>query len=585
VEKHASVIVILLLLGCLPAAADPVCDSSFFDRARLEALIKTQKVTSIAQILKDAPDCIKNNQAAVYTSSSLQCATPKAPRMIIYVNDDKAKGNSLCSFNSGNREDYAEFYKKDPTINCHENSMECQSVDARGHFQYYEVTVPKNDQGKYFTSVTRASPKNTQISKINPPQCMTSCHRGDNKTGPLNPRPIIENYPAWPGFYGSFHDHLEKVPQEADDYQNKFLVYKKQNARYQELPDAYDDQLDTKNTNSKPVVNLQNLLEHQNYRRIASEFTDPKTLKKIWPFRYAILGSILCDDDIPQEGKANRNFGIETFLPEAVRNSFALSYAQTASLALTEHQQNIQSILLLQKKESTAANLDQFSDQFKNDMQNDPRDSYTHYQLAANSEFYNISRLAYLGLNLGIPAQDWSMTFKKTFDFEAGRHNPRELLPDLTAALLDPIQDKDLNFSTAAGYDIAVDEKQCTLLRNKSLAALNAAIANHQVVCNSNEHSALLADTTQNFKNIIRAVPVAVAAPANFSLCTGCHVNGPAKPIPFDDPVKLKNYLVEHQLTPQDINDRIESGNMPKNTILLKNEKTALEAYFTSILQ
>ena len=297
-----------------PASSDPSCNYQYFDRASLLAKSQSGSITSITDILKSAPDCFKQNQVAIYDSASLHCANFKAPRMILYANDDDL-GRTVCAFNSGVKSDYPEFYQRNANVDCHENAMECETFNvANNRFEFYEVTE-KNLNGQ----------KSIGISDTNPTQCL-SCHKGtDDYLGAKSPRPNIENYPAWPGFYGSMHDEFNQTPKELDAYLHQFLVYKPNNARYSLLPTIVD--ANGSLSIHTPVAELQNRLSTQNQQYIGAEFTEQSTLGRIWPFRYAVLAALACDDDIsfrditntPQP--ATRNFGITTFFPDPLNAS------------------------------------------------------------------------------------------------------------------------------------------------------------------------------------------------------------------------------------------------------------------------
>jgi hypothetical protein len=51
-----------------PASGDTSCDYQYFDRANLLSLRQAGTVTNIADIIKGAPDCFKQNQVALYQS-------------------------------------------------------------------------------------------------------------------------------------------------------------------------------------------------------------------------------------------------------------------------------------------------------------------------------------------------------------------------------------------------------------------------------------------------------------------------------------------------------------------------------------
>ena len=592
-------IVLLSLNLSVYADDEKPCDPNFFNRAHLESLVQNKKIETLAQLLALAPNCFKTNQVAIYKSHSLHCANYKAPRILIYMNDDatgSTAGNTVCSFNSGNKEDYQEFYVNTPDRDCHEDAMECQHFNTeKSRFEYFQVSFPKDDQGKAFKpTLSKASRVN--VSEVNPTTCLT-CHRGNTSfLGEANPRPNLENYPVWPGFYGSLHDKFDATPSEKEHYNKDFLSYRQANQRYAALPLILDENMHYSGSNSKPAVNLQNLLESQNQKRIASEFTDPRLTDQAWPFRYAILASLACNDErrgYTSDGKevpAQWKFGIETFLPEKLRAKFQTSYAKFASEALRLHKKNIQSLYDTQALAGKSF-LDQFDDQYHADIKVDPNQSYASYELSGDtaSEFWPVTRLAYLGFNLGLPVWDWSMTFQSTVDFEAGRHNFQQIFPLLASKFYNSETDKDLDLSQAAGFGGAVDEKFCQKLRDKSLAALAAISDGGQDfrMIRTQGKAGMIADLPEGISSSSVKVHT---PPPNINLCMKCHVSGDAIPIPFDQPEKLRNALYapasthSSNLLIDEIIQRLDSGSMPKNKVISTGERNDLKDYFLSIL-
>ena len=545
--------------------SDPSCNFGYFDRANLLTMSQGNMAGSITDIIKFAPDCFKQNQVSIYNSESLHCSTFKAPRMILYMNDD-IHGNSVCSFNSGVKDDYADFYQKNPNADCHEDTLECESFNPNNNrFEFFEVKDGTKTGTKGFT-----------VSNVNPSQCMT-CHRGTEYLGTANPRPNLENYPGWPGFYGSMHDNFNATPSEKDHYFADYLKYKPQNLRYSALPNVVDAKTGYyTGDNSKPAVNLQNLLAGQNQQRIAAEFTSPDALKQTWPFRYAILGALACDDDLQTYDNSSwnaippqRKFEIESFLPDVLRSKVSITFAKLTSAALQAHQQNLQKLMGIQKQQGIVT-FSQFIEDYSHDMNNDPSKSYQTYTVADADDFWNGTRLAYIAQNLGLPADDWSMTFGQTFDFEAGDRNIKQVLPLVAPWLIDKVEDQDMKLSLETRLGISPDPAQCNLLRTKSLKALASISAWPQPGSSSQ-------------------VPIYQGPPQRLSSCIGCHVIGSAPHIPYNDPTLLKQAFATQATTDpgktlfQEIFYRLDSGSMPPNAALSDTDRTALESYFNKI--
>jgi hypothetical protein len=547
-----------------PASGDTSCDYQYFDRANLLSLGQAGTVTNIADIIKGAPDCFKQNQVAVYNSESLHCANFRAPRMILYANDDDF-GRTVCSFNSGIKADYPEFYQKDPKVDCHESSMECETFNvASNRFEFYEI---------------KEGNKNISVSNVNPTQCLL-CHKGtEDYLGSKNPRPNIENYPAWPGFYGSMHDKFGATPKELDAYLHQFLVYKPSNARYSLLPTVLGSDGRYTGSNGKPIVNLQNRLSNQNQQHIGSEFTEQPTLARIWPYRYALLGALACDDDLqfrdPTKDDnsllpAARNYRVQSFLPDVLNQTSKTNFDTLAIATMQQHLDNLKKLYTNQQKLGDIT-FDQFLDQYKTDIANDAKRSYPNYDLADSDDYWNMVRLAYLASNLGIPIQNWSMTFGSSLDFEAGDANPKQIIIRVAPFFLDPVVDADVKFPdfiTSLGE--IPDTHLCTTLRNKSLKALSGV--------------------TQwpTSGGVIQPVPNN-GPPQALTSCIGCHVMGLAPKIPFNDSTQLKQAFSAMSVTDpgktlfEEISKRLDEGSMPPNAELGAGEKESLKAYFNQL--
>lgn len=259
---------------------------------------------------------------------------------------------------------------------------------------------------------------------------------------------------------------------------------------------------------------------------------------------------------------------------------------------LVQHQQNLKTLVKLQKRIGPFK-FDQFDDQVKKDLANDPTSPPATYALSNDDGFFNAARLAYLGFNLGLPVEDWSMSFRPTVDFEAGRHNLRELLPIFTQTFLDKDKDKDkdLTFSTDSHLGVAVKADQCKLLRKKSLEALACLTQienNGTPVCQkSAEDSAPSSTIAKNFMNIASKVDKNSASLTHLvNVCMSCHVYGTTAPhISFNDSSILKEEFKAPSKTHpknslfKEMLDQIRTGGMPPNIDLAPEEKSTLIEY------
>lgn len=569
----------------------------------------------MSELLGHLDPCYKESSVKIYQSSSLQCATPKAPRIVIFLNGRKDPGmdsaTTRCSFNSGTKEDYTEFYDKDPTIDCHENTLECEHYTGgdEAKTEFYEVTVPHDDKGKPYHGNQIHQGSIAQVSKINPPQCMTACHRGlPRDNGPADPRPTLENYELWPGFYGSFHDELTKgkdspLKKEMDHWSHDYYPYKALNSRYGQIVDIIDGDFNRINPDvrsrqgAKPITDLQNTLEFQNFRRIARKFTNPATRERIWPFRYALIAAITCNTDSElyngrkPESPETPAFPIESFLPPEIKSLAGTSFQEVASSHLAEHQKNLQHLVELQRK---VGPLDaDFAADYEKDMANDPSAAQSTYRVRFGAEFGDIARLGYLARVLDIPDDDWSLSFRYTHDFGAGAQNTREITKFLLPKLLDEEKDKELgtfDLDALAHYGGASTE-QCNQLRKKSLETLTAALKENKIKLASEfrtkpkaPHEAAASQLTSAKSGCkIPEAPKAVAE------CIRCHVHGQERYFPLEHPptltARLRQPADKKQSKPllELFKEQIRSGKMPYNRAIPEAEKEELINYFSTL--
>ena len=264
---------------------------------------------------------------------------------------------------------------------------------------------------------------------------------------------------------------------------------------------------------------------------------------------------------------AQRKFEIETFLPSALVTDAPVPFARFASRVLLRHQDALKRLMESEKKVGPFS-FSQFESEYKTDMANDPAKSYTTYTIKDQDDFWNATRLVYLASNLDFHVEEWSMTFGSTFDFEAGRHNVKDILPLITPWLLDKNQDQDLNLSMDTHLGIPPDSSQCELLRQKSLKALATIV------------------TWPTASAPVQPAPISSGPPQSLGRCIGCHVIGEATPIPFDSSKLLKGAFNNPASTNpeknlfQELLIRLDSGNMPPNSALTSSEKSELKELF-----
>jgi hypothetical protein len=185
----------------------------------LVALVKSKGVQSVDQLIPLLPDELRSNFTFMYQSMSLQEATAKAPRAILFLRD----GTLTCTFNGNPSE------KGYDTLECFQYRAGSRSFD----FRQIEFPSPRNG----LRVVEFSRPNHSANGAIS----CTSCHGRD-------PRPNWEAYPGWPGAYGSNNDILgttfpdQKVQAETRNFLQFKSTYKKY-PRYAALKFPTSDQL------------------------------------------------------------------------------------------------------------------------------------------------------------------------------------------------------------------------------------------------------------------------------------------------------------------------------------------------------
>ncbi len=230
-------VVALLALGPSGAA------QARFDFESLRALIETERLTSVEQVVARLPEDLRANYTLVYASQSLQGASHDHPRAVLFGADAKL----VLTFNG------------DPKQRHHDEIEILQYRDEQGVFELRSIS---------FAQGVRFSEKN--------PQLCLSCHGA-------SPRPIWGSYDYevrddnhWPGLYGSTHDAPRLVPEERRAFERyrelarehpryRFLKTEHPATRWYPYGDgAYQHRF-------RPNNRIGNLLARLNARKIAHE--------------------------------------------------------------------------------------------------------------------------------------------------------------------------------------------------------------------------------------------------------------------------------------------------------------------------
>jgi len=165
-------------------------------------LVKTEQSTSPEGILSALPKSLRSRYALLFKSRSLQGASFKDPRVILFGDDARF----VITFNgSPDQKGYSE--------------IEVMEFDDQSEtFSFHEVS---------YSEVPGQRPK-VEVSDTNPQKCL-QCH-GDP------PRPIWDTSPSWPGAYGErYRNPLGKIEQEG---LAEFLSIQPNHSRYRILLDT-----------------------------------------------------------------------------------------------------------------------------------------------------------------------------------------------------------------------------------------------------------------------------------------------------------------------------------------------------------
>jgi hypothetical protein len=181
--------------------------SPSIDYPTLKGLIQSKKIKRVDDLLPHLPMSMRKNPIFVYESHALNqhLVTPATPRTILFNED----GSLILAFTQ---------HPGDQKIAAGEDTLEVIRFNSRSF--KYEMRNLVMDGKK--------TPFQNQEPQVNPTLCL-SCHGS-------NPRPIFQDYNAWPGIYGSFgFSGLATVGSL--EYQNfdQFMANQRSLPRYKSL--------------------------------------------------------------------------------------------------------------------------------------------------------------------------------------------------------------------------------------------------------------------------------------------------------------------------------------------------------------
>ena len=391
---------ILALSLSRAAAAD-------LDFQALQALIDRGQIDSIEGLLAALPSDYRSHYVLMYSSRSLQEASRRDPRVILYG----LNAQLMISFNG----DSAQRGYQD---------LETAEFDpAQNRFRLREVRFP----------APRASDRTVEYSEVDPARCQR-CHG-------TPARPIWDTPPLWPGAYGErYRSNL--MPVERAGLQ-QFLNQQASHPRYRQLigaerfayrstfvPDARSEYAG--DAREPPNAEFSQLLSAMNMQMIAAQV---RSRDGYAASQYALLGAA--------EGNCGR---LEEFVPASQRAQVRVDLASFRAAAELADRRQYES-----KRSRAGADL-----------------SGTSVTAAASAT--DLTDFRYLAeTQLGIATGQWTLALEKnTFDFASPRGGSAQLANALRAAVrrTDPQIEQ-----LAMEREYSADDRYCSYLRERSQSA------------------------------------------------------------------------------------------------------------------
>jgi hypothetical protein len=403
---------------------------------KIERTLRECEITRIEELLPLLPPDFRSRFVFVYSSQSLQGASPTFPRVIMFGLDAKF----ILTFSGS------------PELHGYDSLETIEFTDHSKKFQFRSISFPSEIQS--------SDKKKPQISELNPERC-TFCHRKEL-------RPNWDTYSSWPGVFGSKDDGMPAAEKKSYLEFKDNIYLKAGRYRYFEDATKYPDGARFYDYFPSGRTNLQFtfLLSLLNGQSIAREISRTPQLH---PFRYALLASLRCDDDY------NDPQVLAQLIPESITSTFSKSYQEIS----TEVTNGIETSYKTREQRQFAilSNIDS-SLPIK-----DWEHRFDRQELCCAS---NTSRLRYIMEVAGVPFPKWSLEFgSQNYVFFAGEVGEvGELGLFLWNELLDPVLDAELYQIYLSAWDKRTDrgvmvfsensDSLCNELKKKSLAALSA---------------------------------------------------------------------------------------------------------------
>jgi hypothetical protein len=250
--------------------------------------VKKCGITTIDDFLPHLPEEFRSRYVLVHDSQSIQDATPRHPRVIMFGLDAKL----ILAFAG---EQSFKGYKRLEII---------QFNDSEKKFSMHELTFDPDAAIRMRSKKSNRSAVRV-TTKAKPKRC-ENCH-GDP------PRPIWDNYAGWPGVYGSVDDYsifhwtdpaveLFNLKAFQNDIFMKYGRYRffTEHTKFPDDKSTFKDHFKADPPYpSRPNLQFGALISRLNAQAIAREI---KNDARFQPFRYALLGSLTCAPDFRDDG-------------------------------------------------------------------------------------------------------------------------------------------------------------------------------------------------------------------------------------------------------------------------------------------
>ena len=396
---------------------------------QLSHLLKNCNITSIESLMQSLSPTALSKYLLVYDSKSTQMGTSDRPRIIVY---------GAGSDGSTNHSSGAPHVKSDETASL-TFGISGNPADPRYNdlelYEFNHSTKTFNFYNIKFLPEFGAPPV---ISEKNPSKfaCL-SCH-GDQ------PRPNWNQYPMWPGVFGSDDPENNRVYESPINGKVVYIALErsfverylknKNSDRYQYLGDPLSDTSYTVRSNVNYFNPETNAIEFNfkisgyNFEKIARQIKNDQALR---PFRYALLANTSCVGPSNSKFKSALDFLPKNFTSKKSLTQYAKERCESEKIA---HKMDHDRQIALVGEVATSRNSVQESESAKINC-NDP----------SNLDYNQVAGLYLILENKGFSTRDLSMRFDRAGAFDDGVGGIDTGLEEvLWEELLDPVLDADL---------------------------------------------------------------------------------------------------------------------------------------------